>query len=52
MVAETKQELKAEAFGELLGDKLKKYEIDGVKDGAFSDIPMSDWPKDHDSGLS
>lgn len=52
IATETKQELKTEAFGELLGNKLNKYEVDGVKDGTFSDIPMSDWPKDHDSGLS
>lgn len=52
IVAETKHEVKVEAFGKLLSSKLRKYEIDGVSDGTFSDIPEGDWPKDHDSGLS
>ncbi|PRD41740.1 type III effector HrpK [Phyllobacterium phragmitis] len=51
LIAEGKQQVKADNFGSLLGDYLTKYEIDGVPNGDLSDVPDDAWPETSD-GLS
>ncbi|OWJ65557.1 type III effector HrpK domain-containing protein [Inquilinus limosus] len=51
LIAEGKQQKRADDFGELLSSYLTKYEIDGVKNGDIWDVPEEDWP-DSGSGTS
>ena len=45
LIAEGKQQTQQDNFGDLLGDTMTKYEIDGVPKGDQFDIPESDWPE-------
>ncbi|WLH44485.1 type III effector HrpK domain-containing protein [Pseudomonas beijingensis] len=45
LIAEGKRQTQQDHFGDLLGDYLTQYEIDGVQGGDFSDIPDEDWPQ-------
>lgn len=45
LIAEGKRQTQQDHFGDLLGDYLTQYEIDGVEGGDFSDVPDEDWPK-------
>lgn len=51
LIAEGKQQTKQNNFGDLLGDYLTKYEIDGVPNGDIFDVPDEAWP-DSDSGIA
>lgn len=51
LIAEGKQQTRADNFGSLLGDYLTKYEIDGVPHGDLWDVPDDAWPETSD-GLS
>ncbi|MGI2033192.1 type III effector HrpK domain-containing protein [Rhizobium panacihumi] len=51
LIAEGQQQAKQDRFGDLLGDYLTKYEIDGVPNGDINDLPDSAWP-DSDSGIA
>ncbi|MFE0756803.1 type III effector HrpK domain-containing protein [Inquilinus sp. NPDC058860] len=51
LIAEGKQQKRADEFGDLLGSYLTKYEIDGVKNGDIWDVPDDEWPETGD-GLS
>lgn len=51
LIAEGKQQTQQDNFGDLLGDTMTKYEIDGVPNGDQYDIPEEDWPETSD-GLS
>lgn len=44
LIEEGKHQKKSDDFGHTLGSYLTKYEIDGVKDGGFRDIPEEEWP--------
>ena len=44
LIEEGKHQKRSDDFGSLLGTYLTKYEIDGVKDGGFRDIPDEEWP--------
>lgn len=50
LIAEGKQQTKQNNFGDLLGDYLTKYEIDGVPNGDIYDVPDDAWP-DTDSSV-
>lgn len=45
LIAEGKQQKRADDFGDLLSSHLTKYEIDGVKDGDIWDVPDDEWPE-------
>lgn len=45
LIAEGKQQKRADDFGDLLSSYLTKYEIDGVKDGGIMDVPDNEWPQ-------
>ncbi len=51
LIAEGKMQTKQNNFGDLLGDYLTKYEIDGVPNGDIYDVPDEAWP-DSDSGIA
>jgi hypothetical protein len=44
LVKEGQAQVKSDKFGEVLGDAIERYGIDGVKDGSIADIPTKDWP--------
>ncbi|MGY2375647.1 type III effector HrpK domain-containing protein [Pseudomonas sp. SDO524_S393] len=44
LVKEGQEQVKSDKFGDLLGDALERYKIDGVPDGTIDDIPTKDWP--------
>lgn len=44
LVKEGQAQAKSDKFGEVLGDSIQRYGIDGVKDGTIADIPTKDWP--------
>lgn len=44
LVKEEQPQVKSDKFGEVLGDSIERYGIDGVKDGTIADIPTKDWP--------
>lgn len=44
LVKEGQAQVKSDKFGEVLGDSIERYGIDGVKDGTIADIPTKDWP--------
>jgi len=44
LVKEGQAQAKSDKFGEILGDSIERYGIDGVKDGTIADIPTKDWP--------
>lgn len=52
LVREGQQQAKADDFGQVLGDSLERYAVDGVKDGTIDDIPMRDWPGGEDSTVA
>lgn len=45
LIAEGKRQTQQDHFGDLLGDYLTQYEIDGVENGDISDVPDEDWPE-------
>jgi hypothetical protein len=49
LVREGQQQANADDFGQVLGDSIERYAIDGVKDGTIDDIPTKDWPGGEDS---
>ncbi|MHC6226032.1 type III effector HrpK domain-containing protein [Pseudomonas sp. X10] len=49
LIAEGKQERKADAFGDVLGDAIQRYGIDGIENGTLADIPDEDWPGTSDT---
>lgn len=49
LVAEGKQDAKADAFAQLLSDSFQRYGIDGVDDGTIDDIPTEEWPGGKDT---
>lgn len=52
LVDEIKQEGKVKDYGNLLGDYLTKYEINGVENGGLLDIPDDEWPDGGDTWWS
>ncbi len=44
LIEEGMHQAKQDKFGDVLGDHLTKYGIDGVKDGDYWDIPEEEWP--------
>jgi hypothetical protein len=52
LVKEGQQQAKADDFAQVLGDGIKRYGIDGVKDGTIEDIPTKDWPGGEDSTVA
>lgn len=52
LVREGQQQAKADDFGQVLGDSLERYAVDGVKDGTIDDIPTRDWPGGEDSTVA
>ncbi|MBW1250758.1 type III effector HrpK [Pseudomonas tolaasii] len=44
LVKEGQAQAKSDKFGDVLGDSIERYGIDGVKDGSIADIPTKDWP--------
>ncbi|MGZ9706918.1 type III effector HrpK domain-containing protein [Pseudomonas sp. GNP013] len=44
LVKEGQAQSMSDKFGDLLGDAIKRYGIDGIKDGTVADIPAKDWP--------
>lgn len=51
LIKEGQQQTSQTNFGDLLGEYLPKYEIDGVLNGDLSDVPDDAWP-DAGSGMS
>lgn len=49
IVNEVKQENRVGKFADLLSDHLTKYEIDGVENGDYFDVPDDAWPEDTSS---
>ncbi len=49
LIAEGKAEKKSDTFGDLLGDSIQRYGIDGIADGTLGDIPDEDWPGNSDT---
>lgn len=45
LIAEGKRQTQQDHFGDLLGDYLTQYEIDGVEGGDIYDVPDEDWPQ-------
>ena len=52
LVKEGQQQAKADDFAQVLGDSIRRYAIDGVKDGTIDDIPIKDWPGGEDSTVA
>ena len=48
LIKEGQQQTKANHFGDVLGEAIERYGIDGVKDGTIDDIPVEDWPGPND----
>ncbi|WP_288587661.1 type III effector HrpK domain-containing protein [uncultured Methylobacterium sp.] len=46
LIQEGNAQKRSDQFGSLLGDYLRKYEIDGVENGTIDDLPDSAWPED------
>ncbi|WP_288377746.1 type III effector HrpK domain-containing protein [uncultured Pseudomonas sp.] len=44
LVREGRQQVNADKFGDVLGDALERYGIDGVEGGTIKDIPVERWP--------